>query len=337
MVNLDRDLLFEVADKLVFSQPDGLNSAQLLKVADFMLVNRACKHAFLSQFSTIRTYIFDRLPSVNFYCRFFQNHTLFGILKKDKWLVALLIQTGKFKPKWIYLTDEFMCGLEENHSKQIINLEAKNPMECFSLLLGFHDVGLDLCQYKGPELQLEFVEISGNFQYLTNMDMILGLNADGMKLTVHVDDPCQMPAMTSFSPVKSLRMESVHVSCEYAWSIPCDDGDPYKNFPASEWLKLLSYLVSSCSNLKELRVSYFLLKVVNAMKDEVLPQILKDGCFIKVEIFAYLQVNDLLSIPLLDHELFKIGQPRQMDDRLEFCRVVQFPEQAELSLNLSRE
>uniref|UniRef100_A0A915EDP2 DUF38 domain-containing protein n=1 Tax=Ditylenchus dipsaci TaxID=166011 RepID=A0A915EDP2_9BILA len=347
MSSLDRDLLYEIAEKLVYSQADEFNFDDVSNVMQFMFLDHRCMNAFLSQFSRIRTFNFG-----DYFQSDFQNSTVgdqieyYGAIEKDKWLVALLIQRKKFRPKKLILN----CAFGFKH-QEFVDVKPRTPLECLMSLFEIREEKLDLRQYDGPHLLLDYLEVNGERDNLKNLDKILGLDAKDIELNINIKEFNCMPDCPNYSSVNPSRVEVVKLMFTSNWC-DSDDGEPYKKFPTADWVNLFSDVLSSCINLKVLKVRVVisdgdddrfpnltcdrLLKAMKSMKDVILPIVIREGCFIEVEFDSYLSGTALEGIQVSNQELFSIGVRQPMEDNLEVCRTVSFDKRAALSFSIYR-
>uniref|UniRef100_A0A915DM89 Uncharacterized protein n=1 Tax=Ditylenchus dipsaci TaxID=166011 RepID=A0A915DM89_9BILA len=249
-----------------------------------------------------------------------------GKYDKDKWLMALLIQHGKFKPEELIFTHVLDAKAPSSKDEE---LSGKSAMECLSLLCKLNDGGLSLTNYAGPELLLKLFEAAANVNLLGDLDKLLGLNAVKTRLIISFNNFRCLPETVNFSTIRSPRIETVELVFNSGWHEVEDE-----EFYASEWLKLLSYVVTSCPNLKNLEVKVNM-QAMRAMMDLVLSQITAEDCFIRVQFNSYIDVYYLEELESSDHELFLVGVRKPGIDDTDICREVPFGNTAELSFRIS--
>uniref|UniRef100_A0A915D7J4 Uncharacterized protein n=1 Tax=Ditylenchus dipsaci TaxID=166011 RepID=A0A915D7J4_9BILA len=243
MATLDRDLLFEIAGKLVmasgdFSEPTNslfdniMNSLDFSRPTDlaavkFMLVNRACKRAFLSQFSIIKTLT-----------EYYEND--------DKlWLIALLIHNGKFKPRELLLENFFteISGL----GKYVSEKGGRSAMKCFSNLFGLDKVGLYLDGYHGPKLLLDRLGLRERKKCSVKLDTLLRLDAKEVAILLESEEYSQVK-ISGFSRVNSTSVQKFKILAYDCWSL---EEYGMSNSTTKKWFQLMSYVMSSCPKSEE--------------------------------------------------------------------------------------
>uniref|UniRef100_A0A915E2U8 Uncharacterized protein n=1 Tax=Ditylenchus dipsaci TaxID=166011 RepID=A0A915E2U8_9BILA len=340
MATLDRDLLFEIAEKLVV-KTFFLSKPTDLAAVKFMLVNRDCKRAFLSQFSLLNIVSLHKSPC----CYSYFNEDLTEYYENDDklWLIKLLIQSGKFKPKDLTLEGYFsdISAL----SKHVSRRGQFSSMECFSHLVGLNKAGLNLRRYEGPELLLDHLGVNEDKACFVELDTLLRFNAKEIVLFLKSEDYVE-PNISGFSPVNSTRVEKFAIVYQYDyWR---SDKKGARNYSTKKWFQLLSYVMSSCPNIKDLVVFIHvkerkdnttgvlksLLKAVKGMKDVVLQRLPRDGCFIQVCLGSCSLNFSLAEIEELNRELLSIGVAKPVEEGEAIRRVVTFDGRAELCFGI---
>uniref|UniRef100_A0A915DP42 FBD domain-containing protein n=1 Tax=Ditylenchus dipsaci TaxID=166011 RepID=A0A915DP42_9BILA len=338
---------------MVFDGKDVIQTVKLKDAAKFMLVNRARQRAFLSQFFLIKTFCF------------YQSHKLDHVYnrvstcKVDNWLVVLLIRHGKFKPKTIILNQISLF----QHGKNITLPEVLNPMECFSYRLDstvsvatlklvsslITESGLDMRNYQGPELLLDYLQIVDGGNCLAMLDKILALNAKVIVVNAPMENYNKLPNVASFSSVNVLRVERLKLNYYCVWNAKRRPG--LFDFPVNKWLQLLCYVLRSCPNLKKLDVHIFvpekagnycpqlpcLLQAVKGIRDVVLPLLLllKDDCFFQFTLSAGKILWSKKGACLANEELLAIGVSTLPEDDKRISRVLKIGDRANLSLKMN--
>uniref|UniRef100_A0A915E5A5 Uncharacterized protein n=1 Tax=Ditylenchus dipsaci TaxID=166011 RepID=A0A915E5A5_9BILA len=185
MTSLQYDLIYEVAEKLVNNHFNGLNTInQLMK---FMLANKSCMWAVLSQFSKIKTFEFleDQISANPCPYEHFENNSMkrwssySAPLSQMKVLIALLILHQKFKPEKLIFNDVFHDFTVVKNKTRAENSEEVGAIKCLLSFLTLDDVGFDFSDCNKAKLLLDCVETSDHgsiSEILGNLDSLLQLN-----------------------------------------------------------------------------------------------------------------------------------------------------------------
>uniref|UniRef100_A0A915DL32 Uncharacterized protein n=1 Tax=Ditylenchus dipsaci TaxID=166011 RepID=A0A915DL32_9BILA len=262
MIRLDRDLLYEIAEKMVVGQAAGSDGEPLSKLFEFMMASRGCKLAFLSQFSKVERFVLTSSPGSYFYVSSSSGKINYcGDFGKDKPFVAFLIQHEKFRPKHLTLSE--VIGSVEKQSEDVVDLKKLSAMKCLCVLLGLYDCGLDLANYHWRDLLLEKLCVVDKACSLAHLDNILALNSKQLEVSIDgVSGLHCLPENRNYQSVNCSRTETL--SLVYISDCCCRDDE----FPVSEWIDLLRYILACCP------ISRSLMFHISFMKTAGLPPIL---------------------------------------------------------------
>uniref|UniRef100_A0A915D4L2 FBD domain-containing protein n=1 Tax=Ditylenchus dipsaci TaxID=166011 RepID=A0A915D4L2_9BILA len=263
MIRLDRDLLYEIAEKMVVGQAAGSDGEPLSKLFEFMMASRGCKLACSR--SSLRW--------------------------KDSCLHLLQALISTFIIQW-----KVSNRKREKQSEDVVDLKKLSAMKCLCVSVGTLRLRTGLGKLPLRDLLLEKLCVVDKACSLAHLDNILALNSKQLEVSIDgVSGLHCLPENRNYQSVNCSRTETL--SLVYISDCCCRDDE----FPVSEWIDLLRYILACCPILKKL-VSYKLhencrvtantlcdcfLLAIKAVKEDVLPHVLRDGCFIRVEFAAH--------------------------------------------------
>uniref|UniRef100_A0A915D6A3 FBD domain-containing protein n=1 Tax=Ditylenchus dipsaci TaxID=166011 RepID=A0A915D6A3_9BILA len=265
MIRLDRDLLYEIAEKMVVGQAAGSDDGK-----------SRMQVSLFSQFSKVERFVLTSSPGSYFYVHHPVERSILWRLRKGQ---AFLSNRKR-----------------EKQSEDVVDLKKLSAMKCLCVSVGTLRLRTGLGKLPLRDLLLEKLCVVDKACSLAHLDNILALNSKQLEVSIDgVSGLHCLPENRNYQSVNCSRTETL--SLVYISDCCCRDDE----FPVSEWIDLLRYILACCPILKKL-VSYKLhencrvtantlcdcfLLAIKAVKEDVLPHVLRDGCFIRVEFAAH--------------------------------------------------
>ncbi|KAI1721372.1 hypothetical protein Ddc_07824 [Ditylenchus destructor] len=353
MATLDKDLLYNLAETLLSRSDEESSFGHLhpLVAANFMQVNKNCRAAMLWQFSRMKLIDFYR-DNDEIAAKFYQSteymepgETILDSYTADRWFVAFLLQNDRFKPKRINFYRITSDSQQQSCSKNLENFHCSKdtkPIDCFLKILGLEDI-MNTTDYDS-DLYLDRVNALDDSTYL---DVFLTLNSRELTL----DFECFPTSYWNGSRVTADRTEKVCLKFRASLGGSCSKPD--EEFPAAQWIDLITFTLESCSNLKELSIlaicddydpdADVLLNTLNtavrSFLDVIFPATAKDGCEIIIEYRGFLDSWTLEDLPATKFPFLKMGEESKTIETLEpneISRAIKFEQQSKIIYSILR-
>jgi len=211
---------------------------------NFMTVSRRCRSAMVERFGRLHCVIQEEETAL-FCMRAGPGRLISPWFFASQWFVAFLIRCGQFHVKRLDLNSVSLdYGRSMGDDPQDVG-----AVDALTCLLGLEDdePGLSLCQWVDLRLRDTILHYYGDT--IEGLNWLLALRSKKWEIYLHQPMSTvksgEVPRVLSYPEIKQIVIHA-----------PCGDDEKSNLGEPEEWIPVLSHLMESCPNLKQLDVVF---------------------------------------------------------------------------------